>query len=105
MTDVFDVAALVKQRPASVADKLDKIEPETAPKPAGGAPSRKGVTTEQAKRTERRPTKGEGSRAFGAPTDPPPLNDAQSREQIRRATADEVRRLNQRTNQSTDSQN
>ena len=81
MTDVFDAALLIKQRPASVADKLDKASPAPTKPPV----SRKNPTVSSAEALKGERVGTEGECSFGAP-----LGTEQER---------------QRRNQSTDSNN
>jgi hypothetical protein len=67
MTDVFEAAALLGQREASVDDKVDKILGTATTIRRRSGPTSTAVTTEQAIQSERKPEPEEGARAFGAP--------------------------------------
>ena len=105
---VFDAARQLSQRTASVEDKVAKVDPEPDRPVNNNAPSKdtSAVTSQNVGRTERRPTKGEGKRAFGAPTArPPAVRSENDRETIRAEQAAQVSRMNERSRQSTDSNN
>ena len=81
MTDVFDAARQIKQRPATVADRVDKADPKPAPRPV----ARKNPTVSAKEALKGESVGSKGERSFGAP-----LGTEQER---------------QRQNQSTDSNN
>lgn len=107
MTTAFEAGKLLHARRQDIVTAENRAEPHVPERPVNNNPTgdSNAVTVQSVGRTERRPTKGEGRRAFGAPTSPPPLRSEADEETIRAQQAAEVSRMNERARQSTDSTN
>ncbi len=103
--DVFDAAANLKQRTASIDDKLDRVLDEQPSSAKTPVPAPGGTNFAQAKRSERKGSEGE--RAFGSPLARPEISGEQRAAAIRAAQEARIAELNQnaarqKTAQSTD---